>query len=347
MDFKKGDKVKFLNDVGGGIVSRLLDNNQALVQIEDGFEIPVLVSELIKTESSGEISLEINMERDFNQNENSEQQQSILSQDEIQRDDKLRVLPLLAILPTTEKLEADKAQFEIYLVNDGEYFFHYIFSLKNSQGLNLIEKGDLEPEMQVKITKMNYMDLLRVDSFCIDLIFYKKEFYKPVKPVQFEFSLKSMNLLHSSLYRYNDYFYENALIIEMSDNTQLALKQIQAVSFEKALKEKPELQKKKVSSEKDKEIEEVDLHIEQITDNFQGLSNGEILDIQMSRFTIALDSAIKGKTKRIVFIHGVGNGKLKYELRKTLDKKYTNIKYHDASFAEYGFGATMVTINHT
>ena len=68
------------------------------------------------------------------------------------------------------------------------------------------------------------------------------------------------------------------------------------------------------------------------------------MDIQISRFTIALDGAIRGKTKKIVFIHGVGNGKLKYEIRKTLDSKYPKLRYQDASFKEYGYGATMVML---
>jgi dsDNA-specific endonuclease/ATPase MutS2 len=117
-----------------------------------------------------------------------------------------------------------------------------------------------------------------------------------------------------------------------------------AVEF---LKEKYEIDQKpaekKIKVENPtSDIEEVDLHIEEIIDNFANLSNGEIVNIQLARFTTALEGAILSKTKRIVFIHGVGNGKLKYELCKTLDTKYPDLKYQDASYAEYGFGATMV-----
>ncbi|MFP4019887.1 MAG: Smr/MutS family protein [Bacteroidales bacterium] len=44
----------------------------------------------------------------------------------------------------------------------------------------------------------------------------------------------------------------------------------------------------------------------------------------------------------MVFIHGVGNGRLRYELRKSLDKDYPDLDYQDASFQEYGYGATLV-----
>ena len=54
MDFKIGDKVKFLNDVGGGVVTRIIDKTLVGVLVDDGFEVPVMASELIKTESAPE-----------------------------------------------------------------------------------------------------------------------------------------------------------------------------------------------------------------------------------------------------------------------------------------------------
>lgn len=81
-----------------------------------------------------------------------------------------------------------------------------------------------------------------------------------------------------------------------------------------------------------------------MVDDYKHLSNSEIIDIQLSRFTTALDGGILSGTRRMVFIHGVGNGKLKYEIGKTLDRKYPKLKYQDASFKEYGYGATMVIL---
>jgi dsDNA-specific endonuclease/ATPase MutS2 len=51
---------------------------------------------------------------------------------------------------------------------------------------------------------------------------------------------------------------------------------------------------------------------------------------------------LKNKVRKMVFIHGVGNGKLKYELIKALNERYPDLVYQDASFKEYGYGATMV-----
>ena len=46
---KIGDKVKFLNDVGGGVVTRFLNKNMVMVENYDGFEIPYPVVQLLNT----------------------------------------------------------------------------------------------------------------------------------------------------------------------------------------------------------------------------------------------------------------------------------------------------------
>ncbi|HET6243327.1 MAG: DNA mismatch repair protein MutS [Bacteroidetes bacterium] len=92
-------------------------------------------------------------------------------------------------------------------------------------------------------------------------------------------------------------------------------------------------------------VEEIDLHIEQLMDNFRGMSNGEIIQVQLSRFVNHLEAGIKNRTNKIVFIHGVGNGVLKAGIRNILDG-YSNLVYHDASYAKYGFGATEVIIKY-
>ena len=43
---KVGDKVKFLNDVGGGVVTSFINKNMVNVENEDGFEIPYPITQL-------------------------------------------------------------------------------------------------------------------------------------------------------------------------------------------------------------------------------------------------------------------------------------------------------------
>lgn len=88
---------------------------------------------------------------------------------------------------------------------------------------------------------------------------------------------------------------------------------------------------------------EVDLHIHQLVKSKKGLSNFDILNLQLDTAKRQLDFAIEKRIQKVVFIHGVGEGILKEELHY-LFKKYDNLKFYDAEYQKYGLGATEVYI---
>jgi len=90
--------------------------------------------------------------------------------------------------------------------------------------------------------------------------------------------------------------------------------------------------------------DEVDLHIPELLDDYKNLSNSEILNIQVSVFRRSLEHAIQSKFQEITFIHGIGNGVLKNEIRRILNDEYSYLQFEDASYHRYGYGATMVML---
>ena len=105
-------------------------------------------------------------------------------------------------------------------------------------------------------------------------------------------------------------------------------------------KSKNSTQKK---NQKEKPAMEVDLHIWKLVDKTKGLTNFEMLNIQLETAKRQLEFAIRKRIQRIVFIHGVGEGVLKAEL-VTLFNRYEGLKWYDADFRKYGVGATEVYI---
>jgi dsDNA-specific endonuclease/ATPase MutS2 len=87
---------------------------------------------------------------------------------------------------------------------------------------------------------------------------------------------------------------------------------------------------------------EVDLHIHHLVDSENGLTNFEMLNIQLNTAKKKLEFAINKKIQRIVFIHGIGTGVLKNELHQML-KEYP-VEIFEASYQKYGQGATEVYI---
>lgn len=88
----------------------------------------------------------------------------------------------------------------------------------------------------------------------------------------------------------------------------------------------------------------IDLHIENLIDSYKGMSNGEILKIQMTRFKRFLNNSIDRRQRKVVVIHGVGEGVLRHEIRKELDIYHPYFEYYDASYEEFGYGATEIRL---
>lgn len=88
---------------------------------------------------------------------------------------------------------------------------------------------------------------------------------------------------------------------------------------------------------------EVDLHIHKLVPKSGGMSNFQILNLQMDTAKGQLEFAMKKRIQKVVFIHGVGEGVLKAEL-ETLFSRYDNVKFYDADYQKYGLGATEVYI---
>jgi len=90
---------------------------------------------------------------------------------------------------------------------------------------------------------------------------------------------------------------------------------------------------------------EVDLHIHELVDSELGLDNRDILQIQIAHFERMLKRAEEQKVSKVVFIHGIGQGVLRGEIRKIIEMYYPNASFHDANYVEYGYGATEIRLN--
>jgi DNA-nicking Smr family endonuclease len=116
------------------------------------------------------------------------------------------------------------------------------------------------------------------------------------------------------------------------------------INLDKALIKESILPKpKKTKPKKELYTPEIDLHIHELIDDASRLSNFDILNIQLSKAGGFIDWAIKKRFKKIILIHGVGQGVLKEEL-KTLLRRYDNLEFYDADYQKYGLGATEVKL---
>lgn len=355
MKFRKGDKVKFLNDVGQGEVVRFQDEKIVVVLNEDGFEIPVLMSELLKIEGDYVFNNEnehTGHEEPQNNAEAFSPENEDLEEDGLITDRKASLF--FAIVPSDQK-DMLNSNLDTYLINDSNFRVLFTISKKESEFQSLFAYGNLEDNTKINLGTIKRDELNDFEEITFQLVFFRKGNYYLLNPIDKTWNVKPSRFYKQNTFGENDFFHENAFIYEITGSEINLADHISDEDIEKAKIEKeraerleggkePRLRVKSQKVGNKEEIEEVDLHIQELVDDYENLSNGEILDIQMSRFTTALEGAIIAGTRKMVFIHGVGNGRLKHEIKKTLDRKYPKLRYQDASFKEYGYGATMVII---
>lgn len=125
--------------------------------------------------------------------------------------------------------------------------------------------------------------------------------------------------------------YVNVNVFDLADKNQI--------------QKKNKISKSKTGKRKKQFWREVDLHIETLLEDHHNLTNAELLQIQTSVFTRELDRAIINNERKIIFIHGVGQGVLREEIRSIIRLEYPEVECFDGSYKNYGFGATEVIIH--
>ncbi len=94
----------------------------------------------------------------------------------------------------------------------------------------------------------------------------------------------------------------------------------------------------------DNSVAEVDLHLHELVEDETRLSDAEKLSYQLAYFERALEAAIRDGKRKLIVIHGVGEGVLREEVRRLL-QYYDTVQYHDADPRRFGSGATEVLIH--
>lgn len=133
-------------------------------------------------------------------------------------------------------------------------------------------------------------------------------------------------------------------------NAEMADLKLAMLKLQYGAKNEPKQKVKEQSQRKPYEvlrngIIEVDLHIHNLVDNTAGMDNTAMLRKQMEVFEETMQSYLKAKNQKIVFIHGKGEGVLRKSILDEVKRKYKTCETQDASFQRYGFGATMVIIH--
>ena len=348
-EMKIGDKVRFLNTVGGGIVKGFDGKNVVLVEDEDGFDIPVLIRECVVIEPANDMQVRQTTKPmvDVVQTVEVKNQPKQVEYKVEETKDGEQISVCLAYLPMDAK-RLNETTFECYLVNDSNYYLSYNYLARDDSGWISRSVGIIEPNTKLFVEEFDRTELNALERVCLQFIAYKLDKTFALKnPCSVELRIDTVKFYKLHSFRENDYFEDDALVYQVM-RKDLPEKElyISPLELEQAMVEKdsPRQRKQPIERKEKETVLEVDLHINELLDDTNGLSSGDMLEYQLTKFREVIDENKKNRGKKIVFIHGKGDGTLKNAILKELKTKYKSVYYQDASFREYGYGATMVTI---
>lgn len=351
---KVNDIVRFLNAVGGGKVTKI-KNNIAYVEDADGFEQPVLINELVVVEEHK--AKPTAYERPVVQAPSKEDKSAAVAEEpalpieETEGGDVLNVV--LAYEPKNLK-QLNDTTFFAYLVNDSNYFLDFTYmSKKDNNGLWQVRfHGTVEPNIQILLDEFTHEDLTEMSKVAIQYVAYKKD--KPFKsknPALVEHRLDTTKFYKLHCFHDCEYFDSPVIAIDVVKNDLPAkVFTIDSHDLERAMTQKVDEynrhSKFKPVQKNNKKGDVIiqDLHIAELLDNTRGLSNADMLKYQIDKFCEVMNANIKKQGQKIIFIHGKGEGVLRKAILDELKRHYPHCTSQDASFREYGFGATQITI---
>ena len=379
---KIGDKVSFLFDKGGGKVAAI-KGNIVYVEDEDGFQIPTPINEVV-VESSADSYSTGNMVKAMQSIERRQQIQSdgrsmktLLNEgldddvegmmempdDDPSMKDITFKAPVeerkggnllsayLAFVPEDVKKVTD-TQFDAYLVNDSNYYLQYTYLSAENNNWHLRRQGVLEPNTKEFIEEFSQREVNSLSRVCIQMTAYKED--KPFalkSPLSVQMRIDPVKFYKLHTFKPNDFFEEPALLYTIVENDKVA----RSINLDPdSLKEEmyaklEELEKLSTMNTAPvrhglEDAEVVDLHAEKLLDSTGGMSSADILNYQLDKFRDVMKSHRHEKGKKVIFIHGKGEGVLRHAIIHELSYRYRTCTWQDASFQEYGYGATQVTI---
>ena len=262
--------------------------------------------------------------------------------------------------------------FETYFVNDSTYYMRFTYLVAEGNSWRLKHTAEVEPNTKLFVEEFTKDQLNDMERGCMQILAYKRDKGFIIKPsVDVKFRIDPVKFYKLHTFAENDFFETPALLIALIENdvprrplvvdanalkqeiyankahgNQRAEDKRQPARVDDLVRRYNDAQSKGKAQQRksDPDIIVVDLHASEVLDSTAGLSPGDILNYQMDIFRRTLEENKTRKGQKIVFIHGKGEGVLRRAIINELNYKYKKYTFQDASFQEYGYGATQVTI---
>ena len=220
MGIKVGDRIRFLNSMGGGVVKKIVSKEMVEVEDEDGFDIPTLISECVIVESKG--ASEKIAERNQPKTNTQKPKQVLIQEEDDEPEETYAetkegelINAALGFVPVNPTMISE-TDCEIYLINDSNYYLAYNIYNGGEKSVYSRYAGIINPNTKILLETIKKTQLNEFENLGAQIIAMKKDkayTRKPVYDIKVKINTTKFYKLHA--YVENDFFEEDAIIIKL------------------------------------------------------------------------------------------------------------------------------------
>ncbi len=356
-----------MKEVGGGRVSGFQDKNTVLVEDADGFAIPMPISEVVveggESYEGGTWSSRKDEQKAKAQNAaKATPQKNVSATKTADKGSEFRPAPFersggeklnvcLAFVPNAKDGMAH-ATFDAYIINDCNYYLSLSWLSAQGTAWRTRYAGTVEPNSKEFLEEISLEQIDEISRIAVQMTFCKRGKPFALKPaISVEMRIDGTKFYKAGAFRQTPFFEEPALVLDVvKDDEPVRTVFAGAGQIRDALMSRKNVETAVRHTENEPERArgenevEVNLHDYALFDSTAGLSNADILNRQLQVVRETMEKYRRRKGMRIIFIHGKGEGVLRAGVLRELKLNYPSCITQDASFQEYGFGATQVTV---
>ena len=231
--------------------------------------------------------------------------------------------------------------FDIYCINDSKKNFS-LKAVLQIRGVPILEfQTEFSSYMAQKMGKLEYKDLSENPKFSLEFSWendHVRNYESKLKPAKFYQSLDYTPIINKSIYR--ELIWQKLEIQKKLSPQELRNHSISLLKEDDFNRTQP-IPVHEVF-EYAKFNTEIDLHIEALRKDHKNLDAKKILEIQLKAMEDFINQALRHGVERVFIIHGLGKGKLKEAIHRTLQTQYPIKSFKNEYHPNYGFGATEV-----
>ncbi len=356
MSIHLNDKVKFLDEEGGGVVTKIIDHALVEVTTVDGFSFPYQIKDLVVIGSdtindrlfSKEVELPDIKEskKESKPLESKSDQTPLLFSSRGYKKDLFAFY--LAFVPR-EQYRLIFGSIDVFMVNVSDKQINYILYHRNDNSFVIKDKDVILPFSRKHLGTIEREELNDWENLIVQMFILEEKTVNLRGPIDNLIKIRGNRFFSENSYIKTDFLSEKALLVELVRIESIPIlhsieKQVIEGVEEKVEKVEAVQKSSRIIFEHQVEPKKavVDMHIWKLTDDELSLSAHDKLLLQLDYFKKCLESAIEHRFEQIVFIHGVGTGRLRDEICILLDDR--QIEYKPAPISEYGIGALVVKL---